>query len=106
MSAEGIRYLMENNYINPNGCHEGSPYYKEMLEFLEKYPRYTALGTITSSSMAVDGVEKEGPVESQEEIDDLLEYFPDPDVVRIDEPVDNDGNPIPDPKVVIIYLHD
>ena len=105
LPTEGARALMDMSYINPNGSHEGSPLYKEFVAFLERHPEYKAVGSISSSLMIIDGVTKDGPVRSHKEVDDLIATFPDPDIVRLYAPYDDDGNIIPDVQVIIYYSH-
>ena len=105
VSVEILDRLMGMNFIDPNGSHDGSPSYREYVEFLHRHPDYLGIGSITSSCMYIDGVEKRGPVETMEELDDIKETFPDPDIVRIDTVVDEDGNLVQDPRVVIYYSH-
>lgn len=106
-SVQILEKLMNMHFINPEGSHDGSPKYKDYLAFLKRHPDYFGIGSITSSRMTIDGVEKKGFLESQEELDDLAATFPEADIFRLDTENDENGNPIEndDPRVLMMYSH-
>lgn len=80
LSLDRLRKLFELNFINPNDKQNDCPTVGEILQFMEKYPEYTANGYVvplerSDYRVTLTGVCKESPVENADELKDFLALF-------------------------------
>ena len=80
LSLENLKELIENRFIELEECQNESPSTEEILHFMEKYPDYTTHGYAVSPlredyRVTLEGVEKDIPAESKEELEDFTKLF-------------------------------
>ncbi len=68
------------NFIDPDEKQNDCPAVKEIFEFMKKYPGYTAHGYAveknqSSYRVTLTGVEKEGDLDSLDELKDFADLF-------------------------------
>lgn len=80
LSLEVLNHLLELNFIDANDKQNNCPSVKEILAFMEKYPKYTAHGYAVSRNqidylVTLTGVEKEGDLDNLDELKDFVDLF-------------------------------
>ena len=80
LSLKNLELLIDNKFIELNQCQNNSPTTEEILEFMKKYPKYTAHGYAVSLDredyrVTLEGVEKNTSAESKEELEDFTKLF-------------------------------
>ena len=90
LSLQQLLQLIELNFIELDEYQNNSPTTEEILEFLGKYPKYTAHGyvvTITRNDYrtTLEGVEKNSYFESKQEKKDFYKLFSQADELIIED---------------------
>jgi len=80
LDAKTLQELVDMNFADPEDKQNDSPTLGEILEFLKKYPAYTAHGYSVSAErpdyrVSIEGVEKGIPSESVQEFQDYMALF-------------------------------
>ncbi len=80
LNLETFKALVDMNYINLNTNYNLAPMVYEIYDFLQKYPKYTIHGYVTSDEsedygIYINGVEKGEPSESLQEFTDYMAVF-------------------------------
>lgn len=80
LSLDRLKKLFALNFIDPNDKQNECPTAGEILQFMEKYPEYTANGYVISAErrdyrVTLTGVGKDSPVENVDELKDFLALF-------------------------------
>lgn len=84
LTVEGLRQMTGLKFIDPSERQNESPNVKQILKFMEKYPKYTTHGYGISIDrpdygIVLEGVERGTPCESEQELDDFWKVFSRPD---------------------------
>ena len=80
LSLDTLKQLVDQNYIDLDERQNNSPSVREIMEFMEKYPDYTAHGYVISAKrpdyrVSLEGVEKRAPAASKEEKEEFKRLF-------------------------------
>lgn len=80
LNLDKLKKLAELNFVELNECQNCSPAIREFIEFIEKYPDYTAMGYVVSIErsdyrVSLDGIEKPFEAESATEKDEFVKLF-------------------------------
>ena len=80
LSLDNLETLVKDKFIELDECQNDSPTTEEILEFVRKYPDYLVHGYAVSPfredyRVTLEGVEKDIPVSSKEELIDFTKLF-------------------------------
>lgn len=86
LSLDTLKTLLEKNFIEPDESQNGSPTTEQILNFLERYPDYTAHGYTVNPErgdyrITLEGVFKGDGANSPQELQDFTQLFKNADFI-------------------------
>lgn len=86
LSLDTLKTLLEKNFIEPDESQNGSPTTAQILNFMERYPDYTAHGYAVSPNrfdyrITLTGVCKDTGANSPQELQAFTQLFEDADFI-------------------------
>ena len=79
MKVDLLKQLVEQGFADPETCQNDSPSIQEFIDFLEENEGYTVFGYVISDTrpdyrVSIEGLQKDEPTETKEEIKKFFEF--------------------------------
>ena len=90
ITKDQLKLLLDKKFINPDEKQNACPSVSQIYEFMTKYPDYQAHGYAVSPEredyrVSLEGVMKNGPSESKEEMHDFTKLFRNADEFQMND---------------------